>query len=157
MVKSSEPQGCYQHSSGSNHNPNLSVEVQIMLIQEFTPEELETEEWRDVSGYEGVYSVSVSYVKQASALLAAISPKGFVPEPAIWSALVAHKYSKSATFPPRSHMGLLSNRNRVISSVQAALCRLRLSPVVLCLTCADISEAASCTLATCGAAGVLIF
>ena len=41
-----------------DHNPNLSVEVQIMAVSDFTPEEIQTEEWRSVVGYEGFYEVS---------------------------------------------------------------------------------------------------
>lgn len=48
----------FMHQSGPNHNPNLSLEVQIMAVEEFTTQELESEEWRNVVGYEGFYQVS---------------------------------------------------------------------------------------------------
>ena len=53
-----------------------------MPVQEFTPEELETEEWRDVVGYEGIYQVScLGRVKRVGAFLK--RPAGHCLKPGI--------------------------------------------------------------------------
>ena len=46
-----------KHPSGPITTKSIK-EISAMTVQEFTTEELATEEWRDVVGYEGVYSVS---------------------------------------------------------------------------------------------------
>lgn len=80
-----------------------------MTIQEFTPEELAAEEWRDVVGYDGYYSVSnLGRVRRDAARL---NPQD--------RSSVQGRILKPSTNSPYNHIYLCHNGHRLSVSVHS--------------------------------------